>query len=201
MADEKLYGRADLVAIAGVPDDAVAFWLRNDLLVSYVSGDRKHRRFPERELKFAMLLGELRNYGMNVRAMSQVVDRLRDALAYYDLHPRPRLFWDTITALHSGEQGRSAEQTQSDVSEHLRRIIGVSEDDVSEALAYSGKLNFCKVELLFLAVVFEDAEILTIEREESGAFNLKVGAPSDYGPSTPSCLVLNLGRIFARSPK
>ena len=193
MADEKLYGRADLVAIAGVPDDAVAFWLRNDLLISYVSGDRKHRRFAERELKFAMVLGELRNYGMNVRAMAQIVERLRDALGYYDLHPRPRHFLDAIGALQSGAT------SEQEAREQLQSIVGITAEELSDAVAYSQKVNPRKVDDIWLAVVFQDGEVLTAERESAGTFSLRAGAPGDDGPSTSSCLVLNLGRIFARA--
>lgn len=83
MAETQTFSRSELVRIAGVDDDAVAFWLRSKLLLPEDRGARKHRRFTRLEVKFAALLRELRNIGLNVSAMSGLIGQLRTGLVHY----------------------------------------------------------------------------------------------------------------------
>lgn len=84
MAETETFSRSELVRIAGVDDDAVAFWLRSNLLIPEGRGARKHRRFTRREVKIAAVLGQLRSIGLNVSAMAGLVSELRRAQAVYD---------------------------------------------------------------------------------------------------------------------
>lgn len=193
MSETKLYRRAELVELSGAPDDVVGFWLRNDLLQSYVSGDRKHRRFQENELKFAMLLGEMRAYGMNVRAMSMIVGRLRDALAYAErIGPPARYYPDVLNAVASAD---------SDIEAGLRELAGASNDDVAEAVRVASKIDPRRVDDLWLALCFESGDdSITIERT-GGEFRLHYGAYGSDGRTDAlhsSVLIINLARVFAR---
>lgn len=82
MTEEKLFARADVAALPGIDNDVLQFWLREGLLQPEPFERRKHRRFKERELRIALLLGEARSMGLNVAALRAIGEACRDALVF-----------------------------------------------------------------------------------------------------------------------
>lgn len=81
---EPLYTRAQLGRLAAVPDDALAFWIREDLVRSIALGPRRHRRFSQLEVRLAAFLGVARKHGLNIAMMRVMVSQIRESVAYYE---------------------------------------------------------------------------------------------------------------------
>lgn len=82
---EQLYSRQQLCALAAIPDDAFAFWIRRGLLKHRNDGEaRKHRRFDEREVKIASFLKLVREAGLNIDVMTPLVQQVRSGLDLFD---------------------------------------------------------------------------------------------------------------------
>tara|TARA_B100001057_G_scaffold486407_1_gene567542 strand:+ start:120 stop:797 length:678 start_codon:yes stop_codon:yes gene_type:complete len=101
--EQNLLSRAQLTNIVAVEEDAVAFWIQKGLLESVEKGERKHKRFDDREVRIAIVLRELRGCGMNVAAMGEVVAALRSALQLVDLTGKLPFLVDAILAFGEGD--------------------------------------------------------------------------------------------------
>ena len=151
---EKLYTRADLVALAGVDDTVLPFWFREGLLIPEPAEARKHRRFSEGEAKIAALLGEARTLGLNISALRALATQVRLGLAYYaELLMRFAGVEDSDFYDAPGEDGGPRELFW--VAGYVRDCAGglglsVSEDGQWQVRAFPSALEFvARAEVVF----------------------------------------------------
>lgn len=190
--EPKLYSRAELAAIAGVPEDAVVFWIRQGLLVSVDREARKHRRFDAREIKMAALLGEARSLGMNVSALRAIAEKVRAALVPYDLIPseitKGKLAGEFIDVV-AGDDERFT---------RLVRAGHMTEGDAASLIDEARRIGRLDSKLLNLAWSFDDAGgDVSIFRDENAAWMVQSGTPEiNRHLVARSLVVFNLDRIF-----
>lgn len=190
--EPKLYSRAELAAIAGVPEDAVVFWIRQGLLVSVDREARKHRRFDAREIKMAALLGEARSLGMNVSALRAIAEKVRAALLPYDLIPSEITKGKWAGEFLDAVAGDGESFTGLVRAGHMTEVEA---DNLTDAAHRVGRLDF---RLLNLAWSFDAAGgDVSIYRGEDDEWTVQAGAHSEGGSSgARSLVVFNLDRIF-----
>jgi DNA-binding transcriptional MerR regulator len=71
--------RQQLSALAGVNDEVLAFWIKNDLIMASSGGEGKgsHRKFDGFQVNIAGVLAELRNLGVNLAGLRAFAKQLQ----------------------------------------------------------------------------------------------------------------------------
>ncbi|MEI9928055.1 MAG: MerR family transcriptional regulator [Sphingomonas sp.] len=106
---ERLFSRQELCRLAHVPDDVFAFWMQQGLLRDRNAGNgRKHRRFDHREVRIAAFLRAARAAGLNIAALTQMVERLRRGLALFDYVAAPADWVSEVDGLNDFGKMHSA---------------------------------------------------------------------------------------------
>lgn len=87
-----LFTRQQLGEIAQLDDTTLNYWSREGILRPAEGGGGRgqHRRFAFYEVNLAAILGELRNFGVNVPSLKQLADKFHAALDYFDQHEMGR---------------------------------------------------------------------------------------------------------------
>lgn len=67
--ETETFSRQQVQARTGVPDDVLAFWIKQELLLPIPAERRAHRRFSFEQLHIAMLLNAMRSLGANVNVL------------------------------------------------------------------------------------------------------------------------------------
>lgn len=191
MTEAKLFSRRELCAISKAPDDAVQFWLRQDLLRSVERGDRKHRRFNDREVKLAALFAEARLIGLNIAAMRAIAAKLREVLAIYDLLPPTPHLAEVFLAAAKRDNGdfyHFAEDGEWDsVTDQEAALMNAAVAAIPPGVGFD----------LFLAQGFIDAnDAITLFRTPDEEWKTCAGLPSEYGLPASSWIAFDFGRIF-----
>jgi len=202
MEQQKLLSRAEIGAAACVPDDVVVFWIRQDLLKSEENGERKHKRFSRREVRFAVLLRELRKYGMNVGALREIISQLRSALEIYDGLPSHRRFYDALTHAQDqiGPQPDDPEDIKRDWSWDragvLQKYGHLTASEAEEMRTLANAIPLDRADILCRAYDVEHGDgWLMIWQDRNGHMVLGGGEPSWPLPA-PSMLILDLGSLL-----
>ncbi len=87
MDENRIISRGELAAIADLPEDVVAFWIKQGLIVGQIDGPRERRQFTMRELRLVLILREARSLGLATEALRAIVTPLREALLFIDTLP------------------------------------------------------------------------------------------------------------------
>lgn len=197
MADDKPFSRADLVAISGAPDDAVAFWLRNGLLGDSDRAARKHRRFSVREVKMAALLKEFRSAGLNIAVMRAITVVLKQSFEQNDrlwkLHPAPNA-QGLVDILHWSIEGEFAA-----FKDHMLRW-GSSEEQANAIIDFAGCFpkDHEQQKLIPLADAFDTAgDELCLYRSAGDEWDWSLGAQFDRGLPAPFVIAFDFKRILS----
>lgn len=90
--------RGDLVLLSGAPNDALTFWLRQELVqpIEPAGGAKRHLRFHRYEAKIAAMLANGRRIGLNVDALRVLSSALRSALKWIDENDVQRSEWEAL---------------------------------------------------------------------------------------------------------
>lgn len=85
---DALFTRQDVGRLAGVPDDALSFWMKQGLIRRSDDGGGRgqHRKFTFLQVEVAALLKELRSYGVNVVALRIFAETLHTAIELGERH-------------------------------------------------------------------------------------------------------------------
>ena len=78
---ESTYTRAQLCALAGIPEGVASFWIRNGILRPVAGGEGKgsHRLFDRIEVSNAAILSAMQSYGINVGMLSSLSSMMHQA--------------------------------------------------------------------------------------------------------------------------
>ena len=98
----RLFGRKDIGAITGVPDDLLGYWLTERLLLPVVHTEdqtRKHRRFDFRQIHLAILLKELHSFGVNINGLRGFSNTVQSAIRIGNEIGSDELNWSVASAI------------------------------------------------------------------------------------------------------
>lgn len=79
-----LFSRKQMSELTHISDDVLGYWMKEDLLVSRVQKDRKHRRFHHVQVNIAAILGVMRGHGANVGQLRAVSTILQEYVEAWD---------------------------------------------------------------------------------------------------------------------
>ena len=79
-----LYTRQQVANLTGLDDSTLNYWMREGVLRSAEGGGGKgqHRRFPYHQINLALLLDQLRGFGVSLPAIKRLADRFHDAVDF-----------------------------------------------------------------------------------------------------------------------
>lgn len=103
---ETLFSRQQVALLAGIPEDALSFWLKRDLLRSEIdpAGGRRHRRFSRDSVKIAAILRGAWSAGLNIEALTGLSGVLNAALDAYREVNEPVRFGSEVFSSSSREE-------------------------------------------------------------------------------------------------
>ncbi len=80
-----LYSRQQVARLTGLDDSTLNYWMREGVLQAAEGGMGKgqHRRFAYHQINLALLLNQLRGFGVSLPALKRLAFRFHDALADY----------------------------------------------------------------------------------------------------------------------
>jgi len=80
-----LYSRQQVARLTGIDDSTLNYWMREGVLQAAEGGTGKgqHRRFPYHQINLALLLDQLRGFGVSLPAIKRLADRFHSAIAFY----------------------------------------------------------------------------------------------------------------------
>lgn len=83
MSNEPTFTRQEIAQRVGVGEEVLAFWIKNELIVSTEGGGGagRHRRFDRFQVNIAGILAELRRFGVNVGALRSLAALLQRGTA------------------------------------------------------------------------------------------------------------------------
>lgn len=81
-----LYTRQQIARATGIDDSTLNYWMRECVLrpAEGGSGKGQHRRFPYHQINLAVLLDQLRSFGVSLPAIKRLADRFNDAISHYE---------------------------------------------------------------------------------------------------------------------
>lgn len=215
MIDSPLYSRAQLATISGAPEDAIVFWLRNDLLVWTDRGERKHRRFSRREVMIAAVLKEARDIGMNVGMMRVVAAKLRSSAEIYTSISHVPDHWDIVMEAKHRAQPRTDEEREY-LLKVGRQVYGPDWEDLPfvERAKKSADLTEDQVELIKISLplaadiaanhwieyqigsdFYDTQGVLRVYKNDDGEVVVESGGDETFPGTT--AVIFNLGRILS----
>jgi len=192
MADAR-YLRSQLARLAGVPDDALSFWLKQGLIVDedQAGGRGNRRRFTADEVKLAAFLREGRRAGLNVAALrSLVAIYRRAAAAFAPIASVPRVA-EAISAAANDAHADEPWVTALEGQGHL------SAGEAAELRAAQALISPEHVDDMWLMLNFAQAEGLWVAyRNDVGEWLLNTSSFEDELPA-PSVLAFDCRRLFS----
>lgn len=192
MTETKLISRSELAALAGAPEDAVVFWIRQGLLVSTEQQERKHRRFDAREIKIAALLREARKIGLNVGAMRALVDRVRGALMLHDSLPTTDKLGDVIAAAVDRDSGAHGDHIGD-----LLRLRHITEEQAAAMRSARDAIPAGRTDDAWLALNFVDCEGTLIAYPDGDGWKTTVGPADAAEISSAAFIAFDFARVFS----
>lgn len=187
MANEKLYSRAELIALAGVDEEALIFWLRKGLLESEVTESRKHKRFTLAEIRFAKVMTYLRSFGVNIGHMADIVRFLRSLETMAERVPQDAPLVDAMDAV---EQGLSRAEFRAKI-EHGHPTLGEIADQTFDLVSDPDT----SIDAWDLCAAYSDRLPMAISVSQSGEVAMQFPHSFDTF-ATPAMIVLDLKQIF-----
>lgn len=81
-----LYSRQQVARLTGIDDSTLNYWMREGVLQAAEGGTGKgqHRRFPYHQINLALLLDQLRGFGVALPALKRLAARFHSAIAHYE---------------------------------------------------------------------------------------------------------------------
>ncbi len=219
MDQETTFSRIQLGRLSGAPEDAIVFWLRNDLIRSVETEARKHRRFDQTEVKIAAFLRVARSNGMNLSAMRALVDKLRSAVDLYqsfdmllehitdarDIREGAETL-ESIEAKYSGwvglaewqlDQGLISQESYDRRKAHRFADLSVSENMALVRRAID-EFPLSRVDEWGLGEQFlEGNGIMMAWLDDDGHWQARYGSSIDYGLPAPAVIMFDWERITA----
>lgn len=133
----QLFSRQQLQLLTEVPDDVLAFWIKQGIIFPVPAPVRAHRRFGFEQVHISVVLNAMRSLGANISVLRKFGEALQlgvDVRRRADL-PRPELLVATriASAVHRYRKGERWEITGAEYWE-APRPIHKFDRQVSEAL-------------------------------------------------------------------
>jgi len=192
MADAR-YLRSQLALLAGVPDDALSFWLKQGLIVDQdqAGGRGNRRRFTADEVKLAAFLREGRRAGLNVAALRSLVEIYRRAAAAFAPIANVPRRAEVIAA------AGGADDADEPWIAGLERLGHVSRAQADEMRAAQALIPPDRIDDMWLMLNFAEAEGLWVAyRNEADEWVLNAQSFEDQLPAT-SVLAFDCRRLFS----
>ncbi|MEI5685457.1 helix-turn-helix domain-containing protein [Sphingomonas kyungheensis] len=81
-----LYSRQQVARLTGIDDSTLNYWMREGVLLPAEGGTGRgqHRRFAYHQVNLALLLDQLRGFGVSLPAIKRLAERFHDAVAFFD---------------------------------------------------------------------------------------------------------------------
>jgi DNA-binding transcriptional MerR regulator len=82
----ELYTRQQIAKLTGLDDSTLNYWMREGVLrpADGKAGKGQHRRFPYHQVNLALLLSELRKFGVSLPEMKRLALRFHEGIAAFD---------------------------------------------------------------------------------------------------------------------
>jgi|GEM_PF-4439274 len=190
MTQPKLLSRAQLGEIVQVEQEALAYWVRDGLLPSHETEARKHKRFDAWAVRLAIILREMRQYGMSIVAMRELVAKLEAAVEIYGTAGDAPYIADAVDRL-----AENAGDTQK-TFECMKRIEGASDVQLRAAIEAAARVPEGRQADWWLGYALTVGDdILVIFRDENGQLATQLGIT--YMLPASSAIALDLRRLFA----
>ncbi len=96
-----LYSRQQVARLTGLDDSTLNYWMREGVLRAAEGGTGKgqHRRFPYHQINLALLLDQLRGFGVSLPALKRLATRFHDAMLCYDRLGVSRENYDDVDSI------------------------------------------------------------------------------------------------------
>jgi DNA-binding transcriptional MerR regulator len=81
-----LYSRQQVARLTGIDDSTLNYWMREGVLLPAEggSGRGQHRRFAYHQVNLALLLDQLRGFGVSLPAIKRLAQRFHEAVRFFD---------------------------------------------------------------------------------------------------------------------
>lgn len=81
-----LYSRRQVALLTGIDDSTLNYWMREGVLRAAEGGTGKgqHRRFPYHQINLALLLDQLRGFGVALPALKRLAERFHRAIFHFE---------------------------------------------------------------------------------------------------------------------
>jgi DNA-binding transcriptional MerR regulator len=96
-----LYSRQQVALLTGIDDSTLNYWMREGVLRAAEGGTGKgqHRRFPYHQINLALLLDQLRGFGVALPAIKRLAARFHNAIEHYQQVGITRDNDDTLSSI------------------------------------------------------------------------------------------------------
>ncbi len=136
-----LFTRQKLHEITGISDDVLAYWLKEELLVSVQTESRRHRRFSYEQLHIAKVLDALRTLGANISVLRAYSSFLQHGcrlsavttLTRQEAHSLPHL----TLQINRFKRGEEVEILNPELATYWDKNLNVPDDVQTRVLAES----------------------------------------------------------------
>ena len=212
MTKEHTFIRSNVVALAGVPNDVLTFWLRSGVLRPTQGQERAKMRlrFSRDQVRIAAVLNQARNIGLNIEALRALADTLHecerwiaefgmtadDVDAVWDeLQQRsrtPEMEEELVAYLKRANDFETIERHRINAEHALanpppERILVAVDSLEARSPAIRGIVLGLMVDEGLLALFKDDAGDWIVKQVP----NIEMGLPSSF------CVLFDLSKVFA----
>lgn len=212
MTEDRTYIRKEVIALTGVPNDALTFWLRSYVIRPFQGHERAKMRlrFSRADVRIVAVLNHARGIGLNIDALRAIADTLYDSEQWIaengvTADDRDALWEERDRRYYTPEvQAEMLEYARSrnyfDEVEKLKESIVEMRDRVVPERIMRAVDSLCKKSGNLADIILgilEEEGTLTLFRDGDENWVVKDVPNLDSGLPAATCVLLDLTKIFS----